>query len=132
MAKKNSPKKCQPSAEDIAIANRVLDRLRDSYIKRVAVQVAVLEQAHKALLAGNLDEELQQAAKYGAHKLAGSMATFGYPEGSKLGWEIEHLLMNDRILTPEEIAQFSQHLAALHDELTKSPVTSTSSAEPPT
>ncbi len=96
MTETNSSKKCSPSTEDIAIANRVLDRLRDSYKKRVAMQVARLEQAKTAFLAGSWDEELLQAARDDAHKLAGSMATFGYPEGSKLGRAIEHLLMNDR------------------------------------
>ena len=121
----DSSKKYKPSAQNIAAANRVLARLSDSYKARVAVQVAVLEQAHTALLAGSLDDELKQAAKHEAHKLAGSMATFGYPEGSKLGRAVEHLLMESRALTPEEVSQFSQLVAALQQELTKSPVTST-------
>lgn len=83
----------------------------------------MLDRAHTALLAGCCENELQQAAIHEAHKLAGSMATFGYPEGSKLGRAIEHLLMSDRTLTPEEVSQFSQLLAALHEELTKSPLT---------
>jgi len=126
----DNSKKHTPSAEDIATANRVLERFRDSYKKRVAAQIAVLEQAHTALLAGSLDEQLQQAATHEAHKLAGSMATFGYPEGSKLGRAVEHLLMNDRTLTPAEVSQFSQLVAALQQELTKSPVTSTASPVP--
>ncbi|HEY9832251.1 MAG TPA: response regulator [Stenomitos sp.] len=121
-----------PSAEDIATANQVLDRLRDSFTQRVAVQVAVLEQAHTALLAGNLDGELQQAAQHEAHKLAGSMATFGYPEGSTLGREIEHLLMGNRILTPEEVSQFSQLVAAMQQQITKAPVTLTTVSPVPT
>ena len=126
----DNSKKHTPSAEDIATANRVLARFRDSYKKRVAAQIAVLEQAHTALLAGSLDEQLQQAATHEAHKLAGSMATFGYPEGSKLGRAVEHLLMNDRTLTPDEVSRFSQLVAALQQELTKSPVTSTASPVP--
>lgn len=125
-------KKHTPSAEDIATANQVLDRLRDSFTQRVAVQVAVLEQAHTALLAGNLDGELQQAAQHEAHKLAGSMATFGYPEGSTLGREIEHLLMGNRILTPEEVSQFSQLVAAMQQQITKAPVTLTTVSPVPT
>ena len=128
--KTDSSKKHQPSSQDIATVNRVLERLRDSFKKRVAAQIAVLEQAHTALLAGSLDEQLQQAATHEAHKLAGSMATFGYPEGSKLGRAVEHLLMNDRVLTSEEVSRFSQLVAALQQELTKSPVTSTASPVP--
>jgi DNA-binding response OmpR family regulator len=120
----DSSKKPKHSAEDIATANKVLDQFRDSFKQRVAMQVTVLEQAHTAVLARNLDEKLKQAAKYEAHKLAGSMATFGYPEGSKLGRAVEHLLMNDRALTREEVSQFGELVAALQQELTKSPATS--------
>ncbi len=41
----DSSKKHKPSTEDIATANRVLERFRDSYKKRVAAQIAVLEEA---------------------------------------------------------------------------------------
>lgn len=122
----DSSKKDKPyPPQDIASANRIRERLRDSFKKQVAVKVAVLEQAKAALLGGSLDKELQQAAKHEAHKLAGSMATFGYPEGSKLGRAVEHLLINDRALTLEEVSRFSQLVAALQQELTKSPATST-------
>ncbi len=118
----DSSNKHKPTAQDIASVNKILERLRDSIQTRVTEQVAVLEQAETAVLAGRFDEELQQAAKHEAHKLAGSMATFGYPEGSKLGRAIEHLLMHDRALTVEEASQFSQLVAALKQELEKSPV----------
>lgn len=127
----DNSKKHTPSAEDIATANKVLERLRDSFKQRVAVQVAVLEQAHTALLAGKLDDELKQAARHEAHKLAGSMATFGYPEGSTLGRKIEHLLMNHRALTSDEVSLFSQLVEGLQQELTKSPVTPTALPVPP-
>jgi DNA-binding winged helix-turn-helix (wHTH) protein len=55
--------------------SRVLERFRDTFNE----QVATLDQAKTALLAGNLATELQQAAQCEAHKLAGSLATFGYP-----------------------------------------------------
>jgi DNA-binding response OmpR family regulator len=126
-----SSKKYTPSAEDRATVNKVLARLGGSFEQRVAEQVAVLELAHTALVAGVLNDELKQAAKHEAHKLAGSMATFGYPEGSKLGRAIEHLLLNNRALTPEEVSCFSQLVAGLQQELTKFPVTPTASPVPP-
>lgn len=122
----------QPDSKNIAAVNRVLERLRDSFKERVAVQVAVLDRAKTALLVGSLDEELQGAAKHEAHKLAGSMETFGYPEGSKIARAVEHLLIAapDRSLTPEEVSRFSQLVTALQQELTKSPVTSTAAPVP--
>lgn len=114
----------------------VLERFRDVF----AQQVAVLEKAKTALLAG-IETELLQAARQEAHKLAGSLASFGYPEGSKLARSIEHLLLSnsaspmetlrepdskaERLLSAEDITRFSALVAALHQELTKTPVTST-------
>jgi DNA-binding response OmpR family regulator len=114
--KENKPKK------DMAAVNRVLERFRNSF----SDQVSVLAQANTAILGGNLDPELHHDAKHEAHKLAGSMGSFGYPEGSKLAREIEHLLIRDCLLNPAEISRFSQLVQGLEQELTKTPVTTTS------
>ena len=116
----NNGQRYKPSAEDIATTKRVMERLGNSFKKQIATRIAVLEQAKTALLAGSLDRELLRAAQHEAHKLAGSMGTFGYPDGSKLALAIEHLLRHDRTLTPEEVSRFSQLVAALQQELTKS------------
>ncbi|MBU7586787.1 MAG: response regulator [Nostoc sp. TH1S01] len=108
--------------KDLASVNKVLEKFRDSFTQ----QVAILEQAHIALLAENFPEELQQQAKHEAHKLAGSMGSFGYPEGSKLARSIENLLIEHRTFTHDEITQFSQLLTALEQELAKPPVSVTS------
>jgi len=83
-----------------------------------------LDRAKTALLAGNLGTELQQAAKHEAHKLAGSLGSFGYPEGSKLARSAENLLINDRSLTAAEIIRFSDLVTGLQQELAKTPITS--------
>ncbi|MBD2564957.1 MULTISPECIES: response regulator [Nostoc] len=106
--------------------NRVLERFRNSF----AQQVVVLEQAKTVLLAGNLNEELQGQALQEAHKLAGSMGSFGYPEGSRLARKIEHLLLDNSSLSPDRISDFSQLLIALQQELTKPAVTSTAQSVP--
>ncbi|MBD2468474.1 response regulator [Nostoc sp. FACHB-145] len=117
-----SEQKEKPRTKDLASVNKVLERFRDSF----GQQVAVLGQAKIALKSGNLPEELQQTAKHEAHKLAGSMGSFGYPQGSKLARSIEHLLINNRTLSSDEITQFSQLVTALQQELIKPAVTSTS------
>jgi DNA-binding response OmpR family regulator len=101
--------------------NRVLERFRDTFNQ----QVETLEQAKAALLAGNLATELRQAAQREAHKLAGSLATFGYPDGSKLARSLEHLFINTEPLTSTEISQCSAFVTALQQTLAKSPVTQT-------
>lgn len=112
----------KPRTKDLASVNKVLERFRNSF----GQQVAVLERAKTALESGNFDEELQQQTKHEAHKLAGSMGSFGYPEGSKLARSIENLLTDNYTLTNDEITQFSQLVTALQQELTKPPVTATS------
>jgi len=111
---------------DQSAIDKVLERFRGVFNQ----QVALLEQAKTALLAGNLETELQQAAQHEAHKLAGSMGSFGYPEGSKLARSAEHLLMKDQPFSAEEITRFSEIVTALQQELAKPPVTLTASPVP--
>jgi len=121
----NTNKNKKP-AKDMKAVNRVLERFRNSFIE----QIVVLQQAKIALLSSSLTDELHQLAKLELHKLAGSMGTFGYPEGSKLARAAEHLLIDDRPLYEDEIRQFSQLVTALEEELTKPPVTSTTQPVP--
>ncbi|BAZ10031.1 multi-component transcriptional regulator, winged helix family protein [Calothrix sp. NIES-4071] len=116
----------KPRAKDLASINRVLERFRNSFSQ----QVTVLEQAKTALLAGNLQAQRKQQALHEAHKLAGSMGTFGYPEGSKLARELEDLLVRECTLNANEINHFSQLVTALQQELAKPPATLTAQPAP--
>ena len=78
-------------------------------------RLALLERAIGALREGSLSEDLRQEAEMGAHKLAGSLGTFGLPEGSKLAAEME-LIFHAGI--PRDQAQ-SERLAELVGSLRK-------------
>lgn len=106
---------------DKSESDKVLERFRGGFHQ----QIAVLDRAKTALLAGNLETELQQAAKQEAHKLSGSLGSFGYPEGSKLARSAEHLLIKERSFTAAEITRFSELVTGLQQELAKTPITST-------
>jgi len=106
--------------------DKVFERFRGVFNQ----QIAVLTQAKNSLLAGNLTAELQQSAKQEAHKLAGSMGSFGYPQGSKLARAAEHLMMKNESFTEEEITQFSELVTGLQQELTKPTVMLTASPTP--
>ena len=121
---KKEAKKSQAQAKGLASVNKVLERFRHTF----AQQVAVLEQATKVLSTDSLSDALRQTAQQNAHKLAGSLGTFGYPEGSKLARQIEHLLLNEATLGQEQALQFKQLVIALGQELMKPPVVLT--AEP--
>ncbi|WP_293340899.1 response regulator [Microcoleus sp. CAWBG58] len=131
----NSTNKQKSRAGDPSAIDKVLERFRGVFQQ----QIAVLSEAKTALIAGNLELELYRAAKQEAHKLAGSMASFGYPEGSKLARSAEHLLISIspvnpcdflRSLTAEEITRFSEMVTGLEQDLAKPKVASTASSLP--
>ncbi len=106
------------SKDNLAAINKLLEKFWGVFHQ----QVAVIEQAKIALIEGNLAVELQQNAKQEAHKLAGSMASFGYTEGSKLARSAEHLLKGNHPFTPKEITELAEIVTGLQQELAKPPV----------
>lgn len=115
-----NPQQPLPQTGTTSRIDRVLERFRSVFNE----QVVVLQQAATSLLAGSLETELQQSARLEAHKLAGSLASFGYPEGSKLARSLEHLLTSDDGWRPETRTRFSQLVIALQQQLSKPPVRS--------
>jgi DNA-binding response OmpR family regulator len=111
----------------LAAINKVIEQFRG----HLRNQIAVLLEARIAFLAGNFSKEIYQTAQQEAHKLAGSLGSFGYPEGSKLARTIEHLLSNNSTLTPEQISRFSQLVTALQQELAKSPIPLSAASDSP-
>ena len=66
--------------------------LWEKFSENLFGRLALLEQASRALREGCLSAELRQEAAMEAHKLAGSLGTFGLAEGSKLAAEMELIL----------------------------------------
>lgn len=110
-----APKPQATSQKSLASVHRVLEKFRTSF----TAQLAVLQQANAALQTDELTEELQQQARQEAHKLAGSLGVFGYPDGSRLAQEAEYLLVDAAI--PKQIVreQLSRLVIALQQELAK-------------
>ena len=82
-------------------------------------RVAVLEQAVQALKAVGLQPELQQVAIQTAHKLVGSLGTFGFEGGSKTAQQIEATLQ--RVASRSDLATAQPKPAQL--KLTRSELT---------
>ncbi|MGI9021841.1 MAG: Hpt domain-containing protein [Acidimicrobiales bacterium] len=72
-----------------ATAQTALAGLWERFREAFSAQVAVLEEAAMAVLSGDLPPELADRALREAHKLAGSLGTFGMPRGSEMAREIE-------------------------------------------
>ena len=89
----------------------VWQRHRDGVLN----QIEVLEQATVALMRGRLDDELRHAARREAHKLAGSLGTFGLIEATEQARKLEQLLGDDTQLGPEHVRAVSTLVVALRD-----------------
>ncbi|MEA5573639.1 response regulator, partial [Calothrix sp. UHCC 0171] len=91
------------------------------YQTRVDEQVNILIQAATALINQNLNSELRLSAQREAHTLAGSLGTFGFPEGSKIARKIEKILKSDKDLDVKDAQKLSSLVKALFTEIKQSP-----------
>ncbi|MGF1515609.1 MAG: response regulator [Elainellaceae cyanobacterium] len=80
---------CIPTKSDIAAA---VANAWDAHKETMQERLRVLEAVAAALDAGGLSAELQKSGRSQAHKLAGALGCYGFPEGSRLACELEHLL----------------------------------------
>lgn len=72
-----------------------------------------IDAAGAALLAGSLDDERRAAATAGAHKLRGSLGTFGLPEGSELAAELEDMLRAPGAPPVLRLSEIAEQLRAI-------------------
>lgn len=88
----------KPQPDISAILNQMWARFRPDIYERVEV----LESAAKAHVAGMLSPGQCAAAHAAAHKLVGSLGTFGLMRGSELAREFEHACTNEKTVTSAE------------------------------
>ena len=92
-----------------------------SKFRDVAFQrLAILENLAVALAENKATPELQTQAKSSAHKLAGSLGGFGFPEGSKIAKQIENILDNN-LVEKANTKLFTKLTASLNCELQHKP-----------
>lgn len=91
------------------------------YKGRVTEQVNILAQAAFCLVNKNLDIELRDEALREAHTLAGSLASFGFPEGSKIAAQLEKLL-KVKSLIDDDVTKFGTLVKALQQAIEPSPL----------
>ena len=94
--------------------SRIFRAHKDDFTQRVTM----LEGAVKAISAGKLDHKLRASAERDAHKLAGSLGTFGLQRGTELARELETTLAPGRPpIDAINGLHLSKCVAALRDEL---------------
>jgi DNA-binding response OmpR family regulator/HPt (histidine-containing phosphotransfer) domain-containing protein len=99
----------QTSAQIAALWNR--------FKGRIGEQVAVIEQAIEAAKTGALTSELRGSAMREAHTLAGSLGTFGLPNGSLMARHLEHTLKAETKLTRNTIKTLNQQVVQLRQDV---------------
>ena len=88
-----------------------LDALWARFLPDTEQRVSTLQAAAAALQAGPLQPEQQQEAHSAAHKLAGTLGTFGLERGTELARELEGMFSPD--LAPDRtLAVGAQQIAA--------------------
>lgn len=97
------------SSEDIA---KKLDALWQTYLPAMMSRLAVVDLAIENLEAGCLNGELKLKAAHEAHKLAGSLGTFGLTASSAMSSRIEHLLSQ-----PDPMHSTAAELRTLFDSI---------------
>lgn len=89
---------------------------------RMLARLDVLDQASVRPLGGRLDLTLRKQAESAAHKLAGSLGTFGLEAGSRFAREMEDLLRSNSLTSEARARRFSELAAALRVEIESAPV----------
>ena len=99
-----------------AVINKIWAKFKDLAWQRLAD----LESLTIASVETNLTDELHQQAKNSAHKLAGSLGCFGFPEGSRIAKQIEKLLSHNSI-AQADLEQIAKLIVSLNTELQHQP-----------
>ena len=84
-------------------------------------RLSVLETATVNLLKGPIEDQLRRKAEAEAHKLAGTLGTYGFPSGSKDARDAEVLLQTDRPLEQRKIFRLSELVLNLRTLLESQP-----------
>lgn len=123
--------KCQTQTTEAELSSAqqqtmlAVAKLQKDFQARMSDRLSVLNQATIALKEGKLSEQIRSAAEMEAHKLAGSLGSFGFALGSQLAEEIEDILQARTFLDQVQSLRLCELVTALHQEIEKASVEST-------
>ncbi len=100
--------------QEAALA-QALDGLWQRFLPQIRERVTILESAAAALGACTLTEEQREAALAAAHKLAGTLGTFGLMQGTVLARELELAFAREPLHASEIGAGPSEKVAELRE-----------------
>jgi HPt (histidine-containing phosphotransfer) domain-containing protein len=103
----------QHNAVNESAINQTLDRMWTKFLPDVRERAVVLDTAAKAAVEGALNDAIRADARSAAHKLAGTLGTFGLARGTDLARELELLYAGNEGLEGAK----AQRLARLAGEI---------------
>lgn len=103
----------RPQDQVLALVAQIWEQGKDKIVARIDT----LDQATLELLGGRLEIDMRREAEREAHKLAGSLTTFGFPEGSRLARDIEQTFQADSPLGPKDALHLSEKVVTLRQAL---------------
>lgn len=128
---KIEPKKTSKKPEsDQDQLNQAIVEIWHRYQGKICDRITFLEEFSLSNQQGKLDQNIQQKAQQEAHKLAGSLGTFGLGGGSIIAKEIEQLCQNPT-LNSAEITLLQQLVFKLRQEVEQYSPPSTSQNHQP-
>jgi len=93
-----------------------LARLWTKFLPEIEQRIAVLEAAAQALAAGSLTSQQRETAHAAAHKLAGSLGTFGLHRGTEISRQAEHVLAEENAGSAANLSSWIVELRLLIDQ----------------
>lgn len=96
------------------VARQLITALWDRSLPIIYERLNILDLACQAAVLDELTPAVRGSAADTAHKLAGSLGMFGYPRGTELAREIEHLL---ELEGPVDAIALRQFVLALRSSL---------------
>jgi HPt (histidine-containing phosphotransfer) domain-containing protein len=95
--------------------------LWDQFKGIVLERMTAVEEAAAAARQGSLGDDVRGRAEVAAHKLAGSLGSIGFPEGSQIALEIEGLLREGASPVGDQASLLSELTRALRQALDRRP-----------
>ena len=89
-----------PATRPGDVARELISALWERSVPILNDRLHGLDVACEAAVLGRLSPIMRRGAADTAHKLAGSLGMFGYPRGTEVAREIEHLLEMDGLVDP--------------------------------
>ena len=99
------------------------------YKDAMSDRLVILENTAITLTTNNFNPEFKKSAKLAAHKLAGSLGSLGFDNGSKLAREIETLLALETFPQSEQIEPFGKLVSNLRERFDSHKASSSSAIE---